>query len=67
MNNLNTFFDNKNQEKIITLKKIININNKNKKDKVKGHVVVLISIEEKCLKLLNSYGETYGDKKIIKL
>lgn len=63
MNNLNMFFlDKKNKKKIITRKKIMSINNKNNKNIVpKGHVVVLISIEENCLKILNSYGKDYGD------
>ena len=36
------------------------INDTNKVD-ILGHVVVLISIEENCLKFLNSYGNKWGD------
>ena len=61
--NFNAFLeDEKNKKRIITPNKILIKNIKYDNDtKVLGHVVVLISIEEKCLKLLNSYGRDEGD------
>ena len=58
------FFEDKNNKNKIYDRHDIIINNNNKnnnKQKVIGHAVVLTSIEENCLKFLNSYGTEWGD------
>lgn len=65
-NNLNTFnkfFGDNNNKKKIFKEENFNFVDKNKNDiKYKGHVVVLTSIEENCLKFLNSYGNNWEDQ-----
>ena len=60
------FFKNENKKEIFTKEKFGNIHNL-ADQKHKGHVVVLTSIEEKCLKFLNSYGEKWGDNGYFRL
>ena len=53
----------KNNPKGILTKNILKIKkNNNGENKPMGHVIVLMSIEENCIKFLNSYGENWGDK-----
>ena len=64
MDKFKEFFTNEKTKKGILKKEdILNPNNNKDGDvkEIKGHVVVLISIEENCLKFLNSYGNGWGD------
>jgi hypothetical protein len=55
------FFNNKENSKSILTKDIIRRNNNGRKKGRIGHAVVFISIEDNCLKFLNSYGKDWGD------
>ena len=58
----NQFFKDDNTKKGIITKDNLKKSKKDEISKVFGHVVLLTSIEEKCLKLLNSYGKNWGDE-----
>lgn len=53
------FYD-RNPTGILT-KKEINIRKRNLKDKCVGHAVVLTSFNSKCLRFMNSWGDTWAD------
>ena len=55
----NKFF--KENPKGVLTKEIINVN-KNNSGKLEGHAAVLTHIENGCLKILNSFGQKWGDK-----